>query len=214
MKKQLNLIVMSLLLLSSNLYSQNCDDIILPIPNMSGGKPLMVALKERESNRKFSSKEIPLQMLSDMLWATNGINRPDKDKKTAPTAMNWQDLEVYVIMPQGIYHYLAKENILKCIKTGNFMKESGKQDFVDEAALNIVFVSDLSKMGPVSKEDKYLYAGIHAGATMQNLYLYCASVGLNTVTRHWFDLKKMTEIMELKENELIVLIQTVGYKPE
>lgn len=64
------------------------------------------------------------------------------------------------------------------------MKKSGKQELVDDAALNIVFVSDLLKMGVIAKEDKYLYAGIHAGATMQNLYLYCASVGLNTVTGH------------------------------
>jgi SagB-type dehydrogenase family enzyme len=145
------------------------------------------------------------------LWAADGINRPESGKRTAPTAMNWQDLDVYVVIPSGIFLYMPKEEKLKLIKSGNYMKDCGKQDFVDDAALNLVFVSDLSKMKGAKNEDKMLYAGIHAGAVSQNVYLYCASAGLNTVTRRYMDIEKLSKIMELPVDQVIILSQTVGY---
>lgn len=93
------------------------------------------------------------------------------------------------------------------------MKFTGKQDFVEKAALNLVFVSDFSKMGKLKQEDKMLYAGIHAGSVTQNVYLYCASVGLNTVTRRAIDIEKLSAVMELTTDQVIILSQTVGHKP-
>jgi len=197
----------------TNLFAQELKDIILPAPSKTGGKPLMDALNARSSSREFSSKELTQQELSDLLWAADGINRPESGKRTAPSAMNWQDMDIYVVLPSGIFLYMPKENILKLKKAGNYMKNAGKQDFVENAALNLVFVSDLSKMKDAKKEDKILYAGIHAGAVTQNVYLYCASAGLNTVTRRSIDIEKLSSIMELSSDQVIVLAQTVGYKP-
>jgi SagB-type dehydrogenase family enzyme len=205
--------MLAILLPLTDLTAQDAKDIVLPSPSKTGGLPLMDALNARSSCREFSSKELSQQELSDLLWAADGINRPESGKRTAPTAMNWQDLDIYVVLPAGIYLYLPKENILKLKKSGNYMVNTGKQDFVGNAALNLVFVSDLSKMVNAKNEDKILYAGIHAGAVTQNVYLYCASVGLNTVTRRSIDIEKLTAILELSKAQMIVLAQTVGYKP-
>jgi SagB-type dehydrogenase family enzyme len=207
------LAMLTIILPLTDITAQDAKDIILPTPSKTGGKPLMDALNARSSSRDFSSKELSQQELSDLLWAADGINRPESGKRTAPTAMNWQDLDIYVVLPSGIYLYLPKENMLKLKKTGNYMKNTGKQDFVENAALNLVYVSDLSKMKDAKKEDKVLYAGIHTGAVTQNVYLYCASVGLNTVTRRFIDFEKLTSIMELTSDQMIVLSQTVGFKP-
>jgi SagB-type dehydrogenase family enzyme len=216
MKSLLSILIRFILLLPllvSISIAQETKDISLPAPVKTGGKPLMDALNLRSSARDYSNKMLTNQEISDLLWAANGINRPESGKKTAPTAMNWQDLEVYVCLPEGIYLYMPKENILKMIKEGNFMKDCGKQNFVDDAPINLIFVSDLGKMKIVKNEDKLLYAGIHAGAVSQNVYLYCASVGLNTVTRRYMDIEKLSKIMELPADQVIVLSQTVGYKP-
>jgi len=207
-------IILFVIIFSSNVFSQGAKDIKLPAPVKTGGKPLMEALNARSSAREFSAKELSMQMLSDLLWAADGINRPDVDKRTAPTAMNWQDMDIYVILRLGIYKYMAKENNLKLVKTGNFMKNAGKQDFVEKAALNLVFVSNTSKMAKTTtNEDKILFAGIHSGCIIQNVYLYCASVGLNTVTRRNIDLVELKKTMELSADDMIVTSQTIGYKP-
>lgn len=192
-----------------------CADIALPAPDKTGGMPLMEALAARSSAREFAAREIPPRILSELLWAADGVNRPESGKRTAPTARNWQDTDVYVFLKMGIYLYLPKENRLKLIKKGDFMKLAGKQDFVEKAPLNLIFVSDFSKMDKAApKEDKMLYAGVHAGCIAQNVYLYCASAGLNTVTRRMMDLEALREPMGLSANQTIILGQTVGYRPK
>lgn len=199
--------------MSNALHSQ--DSIIqLPKPKMYGGDSIMNCLKHRGSKREYSSKEIPLQMLSDLLWAANGINRPDEKKRTAPTARNWQDIELYVVIKSGVYFWNDSVLQLKLIKTGDFRKETGKQNFVEEAPLNIIIVSNTSKMIGVSNEKIPLYAGMHAGYISQNIYLFCASERLNTVARHYLDFENLSRIMGLKPNQLIILAQTVGFPIE
>jgi SagB-type dehydrogenase family enzyme len=205
--------VLGILFSYYNSYSQNESDIILPTPVKNGGKPLMDALNARSSAREFSAKELSKQELSDLLWAANGINRPETGKKTAPTARNWQDTEVWLILRSGIYQYLPKEHKLILKKTGNYMKNTGKQDFVENAALNLVYICDTSKMETDSKDDKLLYAGIHTGCIVQNVYLWCASAGLNTVTRRFVDIESLHKVMELNKEQMIILAQTVGFKP-
>lgn len=198
---------------SNAIFAQSEADIKLPAANKTGGKPLMQALNERSSAREFSDKELTLQELSDLLWAADGINRPELGKRTAPTAMNWQDLDIYVVLRSGIYLYAPKEHTLILKKAGNFMKTTGKQPFVENAALNLIFVSDFNKMKTDNIEDKQVYAGIHAGCIIQNVYLYCASVGLNTVTRRFIPFEDLKKAMGLADNEHIIMSQTVGYKP-
>ncbi len=196
------------------LSSRGLKDIKLLAPVKTGGLPLMDALNLRSSAREFSSNELPAQILSDLLWAACGINRSESGKKTTPTARNWQDTDIYVFTHSGIYLYEAKEHKLKFIRHGNHLKATGKQDFVEKAALSLVFVSDLSKMDKqTAREDKMMYAGVHAGCITQNVYLYCASAGLNTVTRRMMDFEALAPLMGLSADQTIILAQSVGYRP-
>lgn len=194
--------------IAQNIYE---TDITLPAPDKIGGKPLMQCLSERSSSRDFSSKELTLQEISNLLWAANGINRADAGKHTAPTAMNYQNMELYVILPKGIYLYDDKSNALKLINSGNFMKSAGKQDFVEKAPLNVIVVADMSKLGEYNAEQKMLYSGVHAGAIIQNIYLYCASTGLHTVVRAWFEQEELSSVLKLNADKRVILAQTVGY---
>jgi SagB-type dehydrogenase family enzyme len=180
------------------------QDLVLPPPVKTGGKPLMEALNDRQTTREFSDKELDSQTLSDLLWAAYGFNRDDK--RVVPSANNKQEFTVYVVMKSGIYVYDAKENTLIQKKSGDFRTSTGKQDFVAVAPVNLVFVADMNLMQ--SKET----ANADCGYISQNVYLYCASAGLGTVVRGWFDADEVRKALELGENQEPILTQTVGYK--
>jgi SagB-type dehydrogenase family enzyme len=179
-------------------------------PQMDGGMPLMQALKARSSSREYSSKELPLQVLSNMLWAAWGINRPD-GKRTAPSAMNLQEVDIYVALAQGLYLYDAKENMLKPVLSKDLRAMTGGQPFVKDAPVNLVFVADYSKMGKVPTKDKAFYSAANTGFISQNVYLFCASEGLATVVRGYVDKPALARAMKLRPNQKVVLAQTVGY---
>jgi len=179
------------------------QDIHLPAPQTEGGRPLMQTLKNRQTSRVFSSRELDEQMLSNLLWAANGFNR--SDKRTAPTARNLQELEIYVTLPNGWYWYDAKNNVLVQKGTEDLRAHTGGQDFVATAPLNIVIVADTGKQS--SKE----YYFIDAGYISQNIYLFCASEGLGTVVRGLVNREALAQAMNLSENQVIVVAQTVGY---
>jgi SagB-type dehydrogenase family enzyme len=184
--------------------------IELPKPKMEGGKPLMEALKERKTSREFSGEKLPLQVLSNMLWAANGINRPD-GKRTAPTAMNKQEIDVYVAMADGLYLYDAKENKLIGVLAGDIREATGKQPFVKDAPVNLIFVADFAKMGNMSEDQKVFYSATDTGYISQNVYLFCASEGLATVVRGMVDKPALAATMKLKSDQKVILAQTVGY---
>jgi SagB-type dehydrogenase family enzyme len=186
-------------------------DISLPAPHMTGGKPLMQALKERQSSRSFSAKKLPLQVLSDLLWAAAGINRPDSGKRTAPSAMNWQEVEVYVVLEEGTYLYDAKANSLKAFMKGDLRKLTGFQGFVATAPLNLIYVADSSKIKRSSAEDQALFSAADTGFIGQNVYLFCASEGLATVIRGSVDREALVKALNFPEQKKIMLAQTVGY---
>jgi SagB-type dehydrogenase family enzyme len=184
--------------------------IQLPKPQTDGGKPLMQVLKDRRTSREFSSKKLPLQTLSNMLWAACGINRDD-GKRTVPSAMNWQEIDVYVAMAEGLYFYDAKANMLVGVLEGDIRAVTGKQPFVKDAPVNLVFVADFAKMGNVPADQKEFYAAADTGYISQNVYLYCASEGLATVVRGLVDRPMCKEAMKLRPDQKVVLAQTVGY---
>lgn len=186
-------------------------EVVLPAPKMEGGKPLMQALKERQSGRAFSARPLPLQTASDLLWAAFGINRELSGKRTAPSTRNWQEIEVYVVMQGGTYLYDAKANRLKLVVKDDLRKLSGRQDFVAKAPVNLVFVADLEKMKDSSPEDQILYSAADVGFISQNVYLFCASEGLVTVVRGLVDRPALAKAMNLPETKRIILAQTVGY---
>ncbi len=202
--------LLPILTFSISVTAQSNNIIQLPAPSEVGGKPLMQCLKERQSSRNFDNVDLPLSVISDLLWAANGINRPESGKLTVPTALNKQNMELYLVNDSGIWFYNAKELTISLINKGNYMSYTGKQDFVDKATVNIIIVADMDKLGKMETEDKLLYSGIHAGAIIQNIYLFCASSDLNTVTRRSFDSEKLSAAMFLPVHKTIILCQSVG----
>jgi SagB-type dehydrogenase family enzyme len=179
------------------------QDILLPAPQTTGGQPLMEVLKNRQSTREFSDQELDEQTLSDLLWAAYGFNR--ENRRTVPSANNKQEFILYVVLEEGVYVYDAKENTLIQKVKGDFRDKTGKQDFVAIAPLNIVYVADLEK-------NTVEGAAVDVGFISQNVYLYCASAGLGTVVRGFFDKEEVKKALLLGEKEVPILAQTIGYK--
>ena len=193
------------------IYSQDAKSIKLLFPQLGGGKSLMQALKERKSLREFSSKELSLQIISDLLWAANGINRPDSGQRTAPSTMNMQEIDIYIAKADGLYLFDAKQNMLILAVEEDIRVLTGKQPFVKDAPLNLIYVADLSKMGKTSGSDADFYASADTGFISENVYLYCASAGLATVVRGSIDKLVLAKAMKLRSDQKIILAQTVGY---
>jgi len=192
-------------------FSQELKAIQLPPAQTHGGKPLMQALKARSTDRRFSSEMLPPQVLSNLLWAAFGINRPDSGKRTAPSAMNWQEIDIYVAMKSGLFLYEAKQHNLLPVLAKDLRKATGKQSFVKEAPVNLVYVADFSRMGNANDADKVFYSAADTGFIAQNVYLFCASEGLATVVRGWVDREMLAKEMGLRSSQTIILSQTVGY---
>ena len=200
-----------LLLCSSLSSAADPAPLTLPKPQMEGGKPLMQALKERASLREFSTEKLPLQILSDMLWAACGINRPDSGKRTAPSARNWQEMDVYVATADGLYLYDPKGHTLKPILSEDIRALTGTQPFVKDVPVNLIYVADYSKIGEASTADKEFYSAADTGFISQNVYLHCASEGLATVVRGLIDRYALAKAMRLRPDQKITLAQSVGY---
>ena len=205
---------LTMLTLVSWAPAADLTDIPLPPPRTEGGKPLMEALKVRQTSRTFSPKALPSQMLSDLLWAAYGVNRSESGKRTAPSARNWQEVDVYVVMEQGAYLYDAKANVLQAVAGGDLRKLTGPQAFVGAAPLNLVFVADINRMTGAAPDDQALYSGADVGFISQNVYLFCASEGLATVVRGMVDREALAKALDLPEHKKIILAQTVGYLAE
>ena len=189
-------------------FAQQNTEIKLPAPNKTGGMPLMDALSNRKSSRDFSEKELSNQQLSDLLWAMWGINRAD-GRRTAPTARNWQELDLYIVKKDGIYKYDAKKNVLESVKSGDNRKIAGTQDFVQKAALNILLVADFKKMSN-NETDNMMTANIDAGFLCQNAYLYCASEKLKCVVRMMIDRDEIKKVLGFGNDMYPVIAVTVG----
>ena len=190
---------------------QELKPLELPRPQTDGGKPLMQVLKDRHSTRSFKPDKLPVQVLSNLLWAAFGINRPESGKRTAPSAMNWQEVDIYVALPEGLYVYDAKAHRLVQILAEDVRAATGGQDFVKGAPLNLVYVADLARTKDAGAEEKNFYTTIDVGFIGQNVYLFCASEGLATVVRGTVDRPTLAKLMKLRPEQKIIVAQTVGY---
>ena len=171
----------------------------------------MQSLQARKSSRDFSKKKLTVEVLSNLLWAACGINRPESGRLTAPSAVNWREIDVYVALADGLYLYNAKEQVLKPVIKQDIRELTGKQPFVKEAPVNLIYVADYSRMGGASAEDRNFYSVADTSFIAQNVYLYCASEGLATVVRGSIDRDALAKAMQLRANQKVVLAQTVGY---
>lgn len=170
----------------------------------------MQALKERRSAREFSAAKLPAQMLSNLLWAAWGVNRPD-GRRTAPSASNRQEVDVYVALAEGLYLYDAREHRLRQVLGEDLRARTGKQPFVGQAPLELVYVADAAKAGRARAEDQIFYSAINTGYISQNVYLFCASEGLATVVRGLVDRDALAKAMKLRPEQRVVVAQSVGY---
>lgn len=213
MKKLLTIIAITVLTSTQVVTSQTIE---LPAPEKTGGMPLMEALSERSSSREFSSKELTKQQLSNLCWAAWGYNRPDAKKRTAPSSMNKQEIELYVVLKDGAYLYNAEKNQLEMIKEGDLRSYCGKQDFVDKAPVNFIYVANMKKAEVEKPEDitPEHIATSHAntGFIAQNTYLACASEGLVCVVRAWIDKKALENALSLSPMHKVILGHTIGYE--
>jgi len=206
----------------SGTFVTEFQPIVLPKPEKDGGKSVMASLVERKTTRTISSKELPVQLLSNILWAGFGVNREtagfNKKGRTAPSASNSQEIDMYVALPGGVYLYEAAGHQLMPVAEGDFRARSGRRGAAT-APVNIFYIADISRydLGP-SQPDRSIgdpevqksYFYTDTGFIAQNIYLCAASFGLAA----WFhNCDKVNTVKEfkLKPAQKVLFAQTVGY---
>jgi len=185
-------------------------EVKLPPPRQSGGKPLTDALKLRRSTRAYSDRPLPPQVLSDLLWSAFGVNRPSGDR-TAPYWRHVMVIDVYVALADGVWLYDPAKHVLLPHLKADIRAQTGMQDFVGGAPLNLVYVAHGERMQDIPPVDRRLYASVDAGFIGQNVYLFCASEGLGTVFRGAVPYEKLEQTLQLGTGQFVTFAQTIGY---
>lgn len=188
-----SLLLMMMFMFISCSSAQELTSIKLNAPDLTRGDGVMKALSNRKSTREFSDKALSLQDLSNLVWAANGINRPDEGKKTAPSSQNRQDIKVYVCKAEGNYLYNAVNSTLDFISEGDVRPL--------KAPVCLILVSD-------TKES---WGAIDGGIVSQNISLFCAGMGLATVPRAQMDKEQLTKALKLTGTQTLILNHPVGY---
>lgn len=191
------------------LFSIHAQDIKLPPPIMTGGLPLMETLAKRETNRNFSQEEISNQKLSNLLWAAFGINRPN-GRRTAPSARNAQETDLYVFNKSGVYLYLPEQNVLKQIVNEDCREKLPKQEGFTDCPLLILLVANYDKMERFKEEDRTFYGAIDAGYISQNIYLFCSSENLTTCAIGMIYRDEVKNLLQF--NGKAIIAHTIGVK--
>ncbi len=202
-------IIVSLILITG----LQAQDISLPAPQKEGGMPLMEALNNRQSARSYSEKPLSNQMLSNLLWAAWGINRSEDGRRTAPSSHNEQNTVLYCALAEGLYTYEAQNHSLVLVTKKDIRAETGTQDYVKSASLNLMYVAKGDSAANWD-ETRINAACVNAAFIAQNVYLFCASEGLSCVVRESFDGEKLQEIMQLGTDKVSILAQSVGFPAE
>lgn len=199
--------------LKPNRVKERSDAVLALPPPRIESSALMTLLGRRRSQREFAKTALSLELLSDLLWAAYGVNRQETGGRTAPSAMNAQEIDVYVALAAGLYIFDAKAHRLSRVAEVDARSVTGYQDFVDDAPVDLIYVADIEHTLKVPISQQQLYAAACAGAISQNVYLFCAERGLNTVVRGWFDRKALGQALRLSAKEEVLLTQTIGYAP-
>ncbi len=212
-KKTLMAIIITTVMLICPLagFTEDLKPIKLVKPQMDSGRMLMHVLKDRKSTRQFSPRKLPIRVLSTLLWSACGVNRPLSGGRTVPSPHKWYVIDIYVATADGVYLYDPLQHLLKQITKQDVRGLTGSQTFVRDAPVNLIYVSDLLKMPETNHEQKNFYSAVSTGFISQNVYLYCASEGLATVVRATVDRAPLAKAMKLRDDQMIVLTQTVGY---
>jgi hypothetical protein len=202
--------------------SPDLPPVSLPKPETDGGKSVLAALQERRTIRNISAKKLPPQTLSNLLWAAFGVNRPQgsfgKSGRTAASASNSQEIDLYVALAEGVYLYEAAPHRLTPVVTGDFRARAGR-GAAATAPVNLFFVADLTRydegpgqpdrnIGNPEVQKSYYY--VATGLIASNVYLFAASHGLAA----WFhNCNRDAAARELKllAEQRVLFAQTVGY---
>lgn len=203
-------LLLALIFLCSSAMAADLTPLKLPSPQMDGGKPLMQALKDRMSSREYSDRKLSEQTLSNMLWAAFGISRAD-GRRTAPSAKNWQEMDIYVVLPEGAYLWDHAKNVLNPVASGDLRGLTGTQAYVKDAAVNLVYVADYAKAAQPGSLETDILTAADTGFISENVYLFCASEGLGTVIRASIDRPALAKALKLRTDQKITLSQSVGY---
>ncbi len=197
---------------AGSMVAQELSTIKLPPPYLAGDKPFMQTLQQRQSSRDFSTAKLTRQDLANVLWCAYGVNRPDTKHRTAPSAMNSQDIEVYAFLDDGVYLYDPWKHELHLVVAGDHRAATGSQEIVARAPLNLVYVSDFAKL-KFGRDDsgKMWMASVGAGHCSQNVYLYGAAAGLSVVVRASFDQDAIAKLLILGPEKHVILAETVGH---
>lgn len=195
---------------ASGFAEEPSGDRSLPPPNLAGGRLLVQALADRRTTRDFKPDSLADQHLSDLLWAAFGINRPAEGRRTAPSAKNAQEIDVYVALAGGLYLYEARPHRLKHQSGADLRSLTSGQDFARVAPVALVLVADFGRFPDTTEEQARLYAAFDAGAIAQNVSLYCASVGLGTVV-HELNREPLARALNLGKGQHIIMAQAVGW---
>ena len=192
-------VIVAMSIWMQNAAAQNIQT--LPLPETTGGMPLMQAMAQRQSTRAFSDKAVDAQTLSNILWAAYGENRAD-GRRTIPTALNEKDLAVYVAKSDGVWLYDAAKNALQPVSAENILPLFCKQDYMDKAPLVLIYTGS---------DDARGFAALHAGSAYQNVGLYAASAGLANVVRAYFDYDAVAKALNLPQGQKVIVSQAIGW---
>jgi nitroreductase len=204
------LLVTAAMVAAPSLAAAQGKAVALPPPRAEAGMPLINALKLRRSIREYTDRPLLPQVLSDLLWSAFGINRSSGDR-TAPYWRHIMVIDIYAAMADGVWAYDPKTHALLPHLAEDIRAQTGLQDFVGTAPLNLIYVAHGERMSDVSPEERRLYASVDTGFIGQNVYLFCASEGLATVFRGSLDQAKLGRTLKLPDQQFVTFAQTVGY---
>jgi nitroreductase len=196
-------------------------DIQLPQPRTTGGRTVMDAIRQRRSCRKYSAMPLSLQELSEVLWSAFGFTREFKGtgihtpgSHSAPSAHNWQEIDIYVATADGLYLYDAAKHELRGVLSEDIRHLSAheEQPFVLEVPVILVYVADLDRMHDSAEWDREVFPWADTAVIVENVYLYCASADLATVVRAKFERPPLAAAMRLRPTQMVTLSQPVGYE--
>lgn len=200
------------LVLVTNLFAQSKDIIVLNSPDIDRGLTVMSALSHRASVVEFDTTSISHQDMSDLLWAANGINRPETGKRTAPSAMNAQDIDVFIFNATGVYVYNAQSHILELVVKGDNRGVFSEDEADTKPPIICLLVSEMSRFGAGDNLQKLEWAAIDAGIVAQNILLFCTSIDMTGRPRSGMNRKLIKELLGLKDSQLPLLNIPVSYK--
>lgn len=190
--------------------STEIQDSIVLLPNSKTlSVDIMEALSARRTERAFSNDNLTNQQIADLLWAANGVNRVEDGKRTAPSARNAQEIDVYLFTPVAIYRYEAVTHSLKLVKEGDYRTSAGTQPFYAAASVAISLVVDFGKMEGFDEEAKAFYSATDVGYVSQNIYLYCAAENLGTVVCGSVDREAVANLLGI-QNGKVLLSHAIG----